>query len=411
MAQKVLLPMTAGDISAAIGLFPWSDFRLISEGVSISVRSSLLAALSPVIRRQLSSDPANLRFSFPHLACPSTSGLADFAAYLYGAEISLSRVNVAFLYAASALLEVPGLGAPIAGFLSGQELPWVLDVICGLSEAGIPIPRAADDPANLYPLLAPKIDDCLQIDRFYRADSVLIAEVIESATFQTAYPQDLVDFLLRRIETDTAPINRALAVVADKFLNPALLAALAACPSFDLRPIRARVTALVQRGVPMLKTTQVDYRNGPEGGIIAQVRASVRVTASSVLRPGFEPENALDFSKPDVYSSAIGPYDFIQVAFEGCAVAVSDYVLRGGDVAPVSWQLDASDDGVSWVTLHEAHDTEVLQQKKIGRCQVGGLWKAFSYFRLMQTKAKSDKDSRFVLGGFELFGSLVQFVT
>jgi hypothetical protein len=387
---------------------PWSDFRLIYGGGSFPISSSVLLASSPVISRQIQSDKANLTFTLPPVSS-DLSALSDLFSYLHDREVRASRSNFALLYAAATSLDLPTLLEACVRFFSTENpSEWAVDTILDLHDNGLPI-----EP--LAPSIFAHFDDYFAMVKFHQFDGELISAVLGVGEVELKYPFAVAEFLVNRLDRDHGNFSKALAAVANKHLNPEILSLLVNCSSFDLRLIKAPPVSFISAsGRPnpeRITETTLPFGSGP--GVFAHLRSRgaldyVEVRASSVFSNEYCPEKVLDFASDGYFSSARGPFDWIEFMLIEHDVVVSGYSLRApaGGLGPSGWQLDGSVDGAHWHAMHEVIGDEKLRTEGAVACKVAGVWRPFRFLRIIQIQPGKPNNPRFALAGVEFFGVL-----
>jgi hypothetical protein len=173
----------------------------------------------------------------------------------------------------------------------------------------------------------------------------------------------------------------------------------------------------------------------PLKGIIAHLTAAcggnvhdkgvVTISASSVFNassgggfggaPGasqYAPKNVADAQANSAFNSQAGPDQWIAFDFQKQRIEPTDYAIRtfypaynSGD-SPLSWVIEVSDDGVSWVEvdrrtqnldLKDRNCTKIFKIPKPTECR---------HLRLRQTGLNQQGSQNLCMAGFEVFGTL-----
>jgi hypothetical protein len=139
----------------------------------------------------------------------------------------------------------------------------------------------------------------------------------------------------------------------------------------------------------------------------------VDITASSVYLQ-YEASNAADIGVDSYFASENRPDQWICYAFKNRRVRVTDYSIQSqfnagvGQLQPRHWVLEGSDDGNLWTELDRQQGDSSLNGPN--RVSTFHLMRqtVVRIIRLRQIGVNHSGSNYFVIGGFELFGTLFQ---
>ena len=86
------------------------------------------------------------------------------------------------------------------------------------------------------------------------------------------------------------------------------------------------------------------------------------------------------------------------------------YYRGGAGYVPRNWELQASNDGTTWVTLlAHKQDTSLSEQHTSHTWKIPAVYvdKQFTYLQLMTTGKNTSNNEDFAASGFEVYGTLI----
>jgi hypothetical protein len=395
-----------------VGFAQWADFELIHDRGSVLVNSSILSAVSPVIKSSLSSPDSPRVFVFGN-SCPSwRDSTSDFLNFLFGGDLLLTDDNVPFLYFLAARLEIQPLLVAIEVFFRNHGgFVWVVATIQDFRAAGLPL-RA------LYPTFAINFEAFLEYGYLWDFSGDTIGDILSHPMFRVSWAESVLRFLLDRYTVDPIGFGRALSLAANRYFSPFVLQLLEKCPSFDFREIRENLVEYLSRmGEPSAYAGEVNvyYINGRYDGVIGAIAAGrfrygpeFKITGSAPSGPKYGPDNLCSFATDKYFCAKGGEKGWVTIEFVGLQLHLTVYALKAVphatlETAPSNWTLEGSNDGAIWSELHSILHDRLLGSAGIGVYRLPKAVEGYRFFRFSHGRHDA-KSHKFALAGIELFG-------
>jgi hypothetical protein len=400
------------DCTNLIGFAQFADFKLIHDHGSVYINSSILSAVSPVIKTALSVPNPSREFTLPHSPPTWQDSTSEFLSYLFGKEISLTDDTVPFLYLLAATLEIQSLLADIEVFFRNHGVfAWVVNAIRDFHTSGLRL-----EP--LYPILASHFEGFLEHGYLWDYSGEAIRNIICHPSFRVISGEVLLRFLIDQYTMDPIGYREALSVAANRYFCPFVLQLLEKCPSFDFRDIKENLVNYLARmpGNPQYSgLVTVPYINGRYDGVLCAIGsrqfksgADFTITASASFSPKYGPDNLRSFDTENYFCSAWHTFPWITIEFIGLQLQATVYVLKGCrhstlSNSPSNWNLDGSNDGTTWSRLDTVISDRQIGTSGIGLYRIRQITEAYTFFRF-SVNPSDVLPPQIILTGIELFG-------
>lgn len=152
-------------------------------------------------------------------------------------------------------------------------------------------------------------------------------------------------------------------------------------------------------------------------GLLKKIpRESILLSSKSVAYPtdmqeNYGPEILLSEDSQQYFCTQQGENEYLEISFTDFEVRLEGYLLRSwkgasNKVCPVSWNLEASNDGKDWSIIdHKDYVQDLMKDNGIYISPIEETnYNYYKFFRFVQLSTGNEGNSVLALSGFELYG-------
>jgi hypothetical protein len=378
------------------------NFHLIHRGRKYPINKHLLSGISRSFYRFLIDDPSARELEIP----PYPGDLSDMIGLLYGKHVRISKSNCRFLVHVAKFLDIPRLEIAARGIQSKTNtMTELVKYSEQLLSCQLPDAEAISRIAANF-------------DEFWASPLVLsvsveLLELVLNSQSLSIPPSALISFILTLIALDCCKYRTLIRAINFNKLDKEQRLASLSSPGIDLNQLRGSLIPILRRSPGSIVNNRIFTVSSKLNGLLRFLYEERRliVTASSVFSQNFGLDQLLDIGNSYSYfSSKTGPNEWIEFAFEGGQIQLTEYILRGwknshAGVCPVSWVLWGADAKGEWIEIDRRADDQSLKQDgNEAKFQVRRLSHNCSQLKFQQQQTGNPFNGRLVLSGIEFFG-------
>lgn len=411
--------------SAIFTLPQWADFTLYHMKKPFKCNSSILSAISPVIKNldQKSFDLPPIKGSLNEV----------FRAILSFGNYKIDSESIILLFAVVITLDIER--KKIIQSLNDKSIDpkHIYSLTNELLSHNVPI-------KDIIPIIASNIDYYIQFfahnisyESFTSLKLNFYGKVFANRNISSKDSHNLIKFVCFLYKTFPEAFNKSITNIAKKYFNKDIFIQLLDLQTYDLNQIKDTVLQYISQeqklesffnSIPIIPLEY--HKRGSElNGVFNyfqstnSINNSVELTSSSKATEDSELNNLLIRNDDQNYNRAFSTeaeitsiiFDLIGFMLKPSAYAMGSSNNVSNGTTPVSWKLEASIDGednsFSWILLDEVKDSNRLcTNNSIEVMPLSECFQAFTKFRI--TLMKSNGSNGFTLSRFELFGELIK---